>query len=253
MKKITPNGKLIKEIRQQRTEGALQKEMAFAVRVSLRQLRLIENSNHPITVPILERIASYLAVPKEQIAFAIDAPRLVPPASANVVSLFSERDKERLIPRHDEENAHASMDQDQLFKDASNSHDLKAHIDTKLNDETASYVQELTGILSSLTWGERDILEDIPATEEAALCRRIRELLVLLKGNDVWLYQAQHFRSLPERDTLPPEGERRTTQMRLVIGFGPPGEYGEVTRMVPVDNGQPYILPAWDKFIQGLK
>jgi transcriptional regulator with XRE-family HTH domain len=253
MKKVVPNGKLIKEVREQRVEGSLQKEMAFAVGVSTRQLRLIENSNQPVTIPVLERIASYLGLPKERIAFAIDTPKLVPPSSKDVVSIVPELAKDRLIPRHDEEYATASMDESELFKDASNSHDMKAHIDTKLNDETSAYVQELIGILSSLTWAERDILEDIPATEEVALRQRIRQLLVLLKGNDVWLYQTRHFRRLPERYTLPPDGERATTEMRLVIAFGPPGEYGEVSKKVPIDHGQPFILPAWDKFVRELK
>jgi transcriptional regulator with XRE-family HTH domain len=248
MKKVVP--KLIKDIRQQRTEGALQKEMAFAVRISPRQLRLIENSNLPVTIPVLERIASYLRVPKERIAFAIDAPKLVPPSSKDVVSVVPELAKDRLIPRHDEEYATASMDEGALFKDASNSHDMKVHIDTKLTDETTDYVQELTGILSSLTWAERDILEDIPATEEVALRRRIRQLLVLLKGNDVWVYPTQHIRRLPERYTVAPEGERPRFEMRLLVAFGPPGEFGELSRKVPVDNGQPFILPAWDKFLR---
>jgi transcriptional regulator with XRE-family HTH domain len=162
MKKVVPNGKVIKELREQRTKGSLQKEMAPAVRISARLLRLVENANHPVTIPVLERIASYLGVPKERIAFAIDSPKLVPDSSKDVVSIVSERDKDRLIPRHDDEYATTSVDEGALFRDAHSSHDMKVHIDTKLTDETTDYVQELTGILSALTWAERDILEDIP-------------------------------------------------------------------------------------------
>lgn len=68
MKKVVPNGKVIKELREERTKGALQKEMAPAVHISIRLLRLIENTNHSITIPDLERIASYLGVPKERIS-----------------------------------------------------------------------------------------------------------------------------------------------------------------------------------------
>ncbi len=253
MKKVVPNGKLIKDLREQRPKGSLQKEMAPAVRISIRLLRLIENTNHPVTIPDLERIAAYLCAPKDHIAFAIDSPRLVPDSPKNVANSIPERDKDQLIPRHDEEYATASMDEGALFKDASNVHDMKVHIDAKLTDETTEYVQELTSILSSLTWSARSILEDIPATEEIALRRRIRQLLVLLKGNDVWVYPAHHIRRLPERYTVAPEGEKPTFEMRLTVAFGPPGEYRELSRRVPVDNGQPYILPAWDKFVRELK
>lgn len=250
MKKVMPNGQAIKEARERRTKGALQKEMAPAVGISPRLLRLIENANHPVTILLLERIASYLQVPKDRIAFAIDSPKLVLDSTKGAAC--PDRDEDRIIPRHDEECATACTDERSLFKDASNSHDLKVHIDAKLTDETAAYVEELTTILSSLTWNERDILEDILATEEVALRRRIHQLLVLLKGNDVWVYPTHHFRRLPERHTLPPEGEKHTTEMRLTVAFGSPGEYGELSRLVPVDNGQPYVLQAWDKFVRSL-
>lgn len=252
MKKVVPNGQVIKEARERRTKGTLQKEMAPAVGISPRLLRLIENTNHPVAILVLERIASYLQLPKERIAFAIDSPKLVPDSAKGAAHVGRDRDEDRLIPRYDEEYATACTDEGALFKDASTSHDLKVHIDTKLTDETAAYVEELTTILSSLTWNERDILKDISATEEVALRRRIRQLLVLLKGNDVWIYPTHHFRRLPERHTLPPEGEKPTTEARLTLAFGPPGDYGELSRLVPVDNGQPYVLQAWDKFVRSL-
>jgi hypothetical protein len=58
---------------------------------------------------------------------------------------------------------------------------------------------------------------------------------------------------VPERYTVAPEGEKPTIEMRLTVAFGPAGEYGELSRLVPVDNGQPFILPAWDKFLRQLK
>ncbi len=252
MKKVMPNGQAIKEARERRIKGALQKEMAHVVGIGIRVLRKIENANHPVTIPVLERIAAYLQVPKERIAFAIDSPKLVPESAKGAAHASLDRDEDRLIPRHDEEYATACSDEGALFKDASNSHDMKVHIDTKLTDETAAYVEELTTILSSLTWNERDLLKDVSATEEVALRRRIRQLLVLLKGNDVWVYPTHHFRRLPERHTLAPEGEKPTIEARLTVAFGPPGDYGELSRLVPVDNGQPYVLQAWDKFVRSL-
>jgi transcriptional regulator with XRE-family HTH domain len=252
MKKVVPNGRRIKEAREQLTKGTLQKEMAPAVGISIRSLRQIENANHPVTIPILDRIASYLHLPKEQIAFAIDSPKLVPDIPKDVSSIVPDRDQDRLVPRHDEECATACMDEGALLKDACTSHDMKVHIDTKLTDETTACVQELTSILTSLTWTERDCLQDLPATDEVGLRRRIRQLLVLLKGNDVWVYPTKHCRRLRERYTITPEGEKPTFKMRLTVAFGAPGEYGELSRLVPVDNGQPFVLPSLDKLLREL-
>lgn len=80
----------------------------------------------------------------------------------------------------------------------------------------------------------------------------LRQLLVLLKGNDVWVYPGQHTRRLPERYTVAPEGEKPTFRMRLTVAFGPLRGYGKLSRRVPVDNGQLYSLPAWDKFVREL-
>lgn len=80
----------------------------------------------------------------------------------------------------------------------------------------------------------------------------LRQLFVLLKGNDVWVYPGHHIRRLPERYTVAPEGEKPTFEMRLTVAFGPLGDYGELVRRVPVDNSQPYSLPAWDKFVREL-
>jgi hypothetical protein len=36
------------------------------------------------------------------------------------------------------------------------------------------------------------------------------------------------------------------------VTLGPPGEYGETTMRVPIDHGQPFVLPAWSRFKQTL-
>jgi hypothetical protein len=118
-------------------------------------------------------------------------------------------------------------------------------IDITLSDETAGYAEELFDILRSLTWEARDCRFDIPATKEIAIRRRIKMLLVLLKGNDVWVYQTSFFRRLPERYDPLPEGEDLELRSRLVVALGCPGEYGEVSIKVPIDHGQPFLLPGW--------
>ena len=39
-------------------------------------------------------------------------------------------------------------------------------------------------------------------------------------------------------------------ESRLTVAFGPPGEYGETSMKVPVDHGQPFVLPALSTFLE---
>lgn len=143
--------------------------------------------------------------------------------------------------------ASAPSDERHLYGEAARSHDLVCVIETKLDEETGAYAQELLEILGGLIWSRRNILEDISPATEIALRRRLRQLIVLLKGNDVWIYQTSVLRRLPERCTVAPEGEPCTYQNRYVVALGPPGGYGETTIHVPIDHGQPFVLPAWSR------
>lgn len=104
-------------------------------------------------------------------------------------------------------------------------------------------MEELLDSLTGLTRSAGSILDDLPIAEERVVHRRLRHLLALLKGNDVWVYEASYFRRLPERATVAPKDEPVTFESRLSIALGPPGEYGETTMRVPVDYGRPYNLP----------
>lgn len=231
--------------------GALQKEMAHDVRVSERQLRAIENKNAPVSVEVLERIAVYLGVSREEIAYAIDTPKLVPQVVPGVEKFLDDLVRDQVVPRFEKEPAYATMDEGRLLHDAQHSHDLKAQIDVALNGETSGYAEELTRLLTDLTWSKRDWTVELTPADEIALRRRLRQLLVLLKGNDVWVYYTRHMRRLPERFTVAPPEEPHEIKDRLVIAFGPPGEYGEVSMLVDVDNGQPWFLKGWNSRKQG--
>lgn len=246
MKKVTPKGDLIKDLREHLEKGSLQKEMAHAVGISERLLRSIENNSASIPIATLDRIATYLAVPRDRIAYAIDTPKLVPTGNDTAQRLMSELFQDRVIPRFENDTARASMDEGRLIHDAQNSEDITIQIDVKLTDETSEYAEELVRLLDTLTWSKRDWLAKPTAADEIALRRRVRQLLVLLKGNDIWVYYTQHTRHLPERFELPKEDEPREMKFRVAIVFGPPGEYGEESIDVRVDNGQPYFLKGWD-------
>ena len=248
MKKVIPNGTAIKQLREQLERLSTQKEFANAIAVSVRMLRKIENENTPISVVLLDRIAKLFGVHRDVLA----ATPLPPPAAgaspyADGLPLFE--DKDQLIPRHDWDYAQATSDESKLYNESASSHDLACVIEIPLTDETGGYAQELVDLLTGLTWSRRDILVDIPPSDQIAIRRRIRQLMVMLRGNDIWIYQTKVYRRLPERYDLPPEDEPATHQSRFVIALGPPGEYGETSMRVPIDHGQPFILPSWKKFM----
>lgn len=250
MKKFTPNGEAIKHLRSELDRLSTQKELANEIGVSIRMLRMIENENAPITTPVVERLAKALGVHREQILFSTGAPTLIPQVDSTseiVSSIFDDEDK--LIPRHDYDYARATSDEGRLYEEAERSHDMACIIEATLNEETGAYAQELFDLLGGLTWSKRDILVPIEPSEQIALRRRIRQLLVLLKGNDIWVYETSVIRRVPERYAA--EGEPSSMQFQLVVALGPPGEYGETTLKVPIDHGQPFILPSWKSMRRG--
>lgn len=253
MKKVVPDGGRIKALRINSERASTQKELAHEIRVSERKLRGIENGDAEIGVDVLDRLAKWFGVHREQLArpagqtAATSAPTAaVPPRDPDVFeNILADLGKDRIVPRHDYDLAYATTDEGMLFKEASRSHDVVCNIDIALSDETAAYAQELFDILGSLTWDVRDRRLDIPATEEIAIRRRIKMLLVLLKGNDIWTYYTSFFRRLPERYEPMPAGEYPDLRSRLVVALGAPGEYGEESIKVPIDYGQPFFLPGW--------
>lgn len=246
MKKVIPDGARIKQLRTNSEKASTQKELAHEIRVSERTLRQIENQSAAVGVDVLDRIAKWFGVHRAQICTSNEP--IGPsahPESGPTPKALAELFEDRIVPRHDYDLAYATMDEGKLFKEASHSHDVVCSIDIPLSDETAGYAEELFETLRSLTWEVRDCRSVVPATEELAIRRRIKMLLVLLKGNDVWAYQTSFFRRLPERYEPLPEGEYPYLRSRLVVALGPPGEYGEVSIKVPIDHGQPFFLPGW--------
>lgn len=260
MKKVVPNGGRIKDLRINSERVSTQKELAHQIRVSERKLREIENKDAVVGIDVLDRLAKCFGVHREQLtksagataaasaSTVIDLPR-APDVYQNILADLG---KDQLVPRHDYELAYATTDEGVLFKEASRSHDVVCSIDIALGYETLGYAQELFEILRTLTREARDCRFDVPATEEIGIRRRIKMLLVLLKGNDIWIYQTSFFRRLPERYEPLPAGEYPDLRSRLVVALGPPGEYGEETIKVPIDHGQPFFLPAWP-FLQEVR
>ncbi|RUW53701.1 helix-turn-helix domain-containing protein [Mesorhizobium sp. M1A.F.Ca.ET.072.01.1.1] len=246
MKKYTAKGATIKQLRDGLERLSTQKEMAAEIGVSERKLRMIENNNAAIPMTTVDRLAKALGVRREQIIYSEGGPAgveaLEPPIPPVPPVNSASEERPQIIPRFDWDYAYATSDETRLYHEASHSHDLVTTIEIAFTEETSAYAEELFEILGGLTYAKRDILKNIEPAEEIALRRRIRQLLVLLKGNDVWVYETSFFRRLPERMTLPPDGEEHTLQSRLLVALAPPGEYGERSLRVNIDHGQPFVL-----------
>ncbi len=243
VKRFKTKGRHIKELRERRERRATQKEFAYEVRISERQLRLIENRNKEITADVVDRIGKALGVPRQAIVFAIDQPRLVLTEGDELVAghAATEEPERVLVPRFDTDIASVVRDEAALFSDAKDKHVVVSHVLTRLTAETECYAEDLLDNLQSVTKENRDSSAPIDGREELRLRRRLRELLVLLKGNDVWVYATTHFKYLPEKDVVSEKRDYSHVEMQVIVAFGPPGEYGEDTVEVPIDHGQPWV------------
>lgn len=244
MRKIQLDGKKIKELRDGRDRAATQKEFAHEIRVSERQLRAIENKNALVTADVADRIAHAVNKPLQILLARDDGPPPSPQAAMqNAVQVAKPVRREQILPRFDKTTAHFVGDEAGLVELVKGNWILISHVLTALNAETSAYAEELISILQSLVWdprvGEQHRLD---GAEEIGLRRRIRELLVLLKGNDVWVYGDSNMKALPESYEMRPAGGRCDYEFQAIIAFGPPGEYGEISIHVPIDRGQPSIL-----------
>lgn len=251
MKKVIPDGKAIKELREQLVRLSTQKEFANALAISVRQLRKIENENASISVIVCDRLAQLLGVDTARVTLRRSSGLIGATPTAAQKPLAGD-DAERLVPRRDWDTATVTADDGELFREASRSDDLTCAIETPLNEETSAYAQELVELLVGLTWSQRDIREEISPAVEIATRRRLRQLIVLLRGNDIWIYATSVLRRLPERYDLAPEGEPVRYSFRLVLALAPSGENGETTRKVAIDHGRPFMLPTWNASMNSL-
>jgi hypothetical protein len=242
MKRYKANGELIKKLRQNRDRAATQKEFAHEVRISGRQLREAENRDAAMPRDILERIAKSLG--KSWQAIIVGGAEHTPAGASfsNLPAAQQALAKEPLVivPRFESTSASMTRDEVELVSQAKDNRVVVSHLMTRLATETEAYAEELLELLGSVTWTRRDCLAPMEARDELPLRRRVRELLVLLKGNDVWVYATTHLKFMPESDVMPPKRNWGEVHTQLIVAFGPPGEYGETSISVPIDNGHPW-------------
>ncbi len=243
--KFTTNGLKVKELRENREVRATQTEFADEIGISERMLCKIENENHPVEALILDKIAKAFGVHRQEIIFSSDGPRLVSEATAAAPAKkmpAQPDDAPTILPRFDTIYVQVVKGAAELYEQASGVHEVVPKFLVELNAETSQYVEEMVSILNFLTFHGRS--RNRPAdggSEDIKHRRRLRELVVMLKGNDVWVYADTHMKCLPESFEPDPNGQRQIHN-QLIIAFGPPGEYGEESVEVDVDHGQPIVL-----------
>ena len=244
VKRFKLKGQRIKALRQGRERRATQKEFAYELRISERQLRKIERQDLEVGAELLDRLSATLNVSRDELVYANAHPRLVSnnPPAFGVKWQPTECSQVTQIPRFYTYFATATDDETRLLDDAKNCHIVILHVHTKLTVETEKYAEELLDLMQSVTWKNRGALKPLDGRQELLLRRRLRELLVLLKGNDVWVYLTNNTKLLPESMIEVPDRSGSSMELQTIIAFGPPGEYGEDTLKVPVDNGQPRTI-----------
>ena len=237
MKRFVVDGAKVKAIRQEREQLATQKEVAYAAGISERTLRNIENGNVEVRADACRRLAGALEVRLEDIVFAANGPRLV--ASEPAPTAAPETGP-TLVPRFDTDIASFTQDENKLFKLASENSELVSELAVTLNPETELYVEELLSILERVSQDRWSGERALGNSEGVRVRRRMRELIVLLKGNDIWLYVTTHLKAYPESHVVLENGPRNY-RSQIIIAFGPPGEYGEESLTVTIDHGQPWM------------
>lgn len=236
MQKFKANGNEIKRLRLQDLHCSKQTDFADKVGIGIRTFRKIENNDHPITLAEAERIAAVLGVKWKTLVYGANGPQLVSaqPSPSAPEPEFDD------YPRFDFAYAHAVANELALYNLAISSETIISKSRIELNDELAGYASRVLEIAEILAHHRRQWTREVP--EEIALKRELRQLIVLLKGNDVWIYVHDHMKYLPESYTIV-DSKTRQIENQLIMIFDKPGEYGEDSVKVDVDNGQPIRLP----------
>ncbi len=230
---VKPDGAVIRRLRKAHPTASKQVEFARRAGISDRQLRDYENDDRPIHLELLKRFASILGTTYQTLMEQV-------PAAKPSVS------EPQLMPRHDTTYLRVIKDELALHTLARRSNTVVPHVLVPLNEELSRCAEELVEVLRNLTWSleRRALPDDDP---DFARRRRIRELIVTLKGNDIWIYADDHLKRLPVSDEYqldyPSDLEWQT-----IIAFGAQGEYGEDTVSVPIDHGRPWMLRPFIDF-----
>jgi transcriptional regulator with XRE-family HTH domain len=243
--KLVADGARIKELRTGGVAELPQKTLAGQCGISERQLRRMENQNVAAKLPVLERLASALGVAVDDISFGRRGPQLISgekkpaPETPEIIHL----------PRHTTASLPPVVSAQSLYELAKSSMEVVPHVLVDAGPAEMEMIEECLEILkviSDQAWFlGRPVASDAHDDAdfpEVSRCRRLAELLVLLKGHDI--------RILVESETYRyPLGSKPWLEgwdfhNHLLVAFAPPrGEYEEERVTVPFDRGRELNLP----------
>jgi transcriptional regulator with XRE-family HTH domain len=242
VKRFKVNGKHARQLRENRERRATQAEFAHEISVSERKLRLIETQNDEVSADVLDRMAKAFGVPRQALVYALTEPTLVADVARS--PKLEETEKKPnivVIPRYDEDLASVSSDEAEFFDKACANDVIVSYLQTKTTAETSAYIDEFITTLEALTRNARKYpWPPVDGRKALLIQRRLRELIVLLKGNDIWIYRTTHHKNLPESNVVIDNPPFMVSERQLIIAFGPVGEYGETMVKVTIDNGHPW-------------
>jgi transcriptional regulator with XRE-family HTH domain len=248
--KLMANGARIKELRISALADLPQKTVADQCGISERQLRRVENQNLTIARPTLERLAKVLGVDLGEIAFGVAGPKLVSDSANTRSAPQADINPEFVhLPRHTTTSLVPVSGAQGLYDLAEMSREIIPHVLVDVPPIQIAMIEECLEILKTIS--ERKWSYGCPVTPDShdlatfpdmSRRRRLAELCVLLKGNDIRiLAESELYRYPPEAE--PYLCDRRFC-FHLVIAFAPPrGEYEEERLTVPFDSGLDLVLP----------
>jgi DNA-binding XRE family transcriptional regulator len=250
--KLKPKGHRIKALREASETEYRQKTLAAKIPISERALRRIENEDKVTKAEVLRRIAGALNTTLEDIAYGSSGPRLVIENGKAVRGVSKKTQGAGPdftdIPRFSTAYLYPVKGAQHLFDEIGHAQEIAPHILIDAEPELFALIEELLTLLKGVMLREWSALgpalsDDFDDEEfpNVSRMRRMSEILVLLKGNDIRVAVGTHTKHYQDGETPWLEGQKWFTQ--LLIAFVPAGEYFEDTVEVPVDHGKDIRLP----------
>ncbi len=192
------------------------------------------------------RVPSSVPTPVAALSTPIKAPAPAFVEQANL-RLQKRWTETTITPRMESWPIYVITDEVKLLRLAMSVGVIIVHKLTHLTTETDDLANAVVSLLRNATSGYRRgklVMSSEGFVNEA---KRLKDMLVRLRGNDVWVYAEQHEKHLPESWDPPKELDWENTESQAIVAFGPPGEYGEEAVEVKIDHGYAHFSPPLSK------
>jgi hypothetical protein len=149
------------------------------------------------------------------------------------------------VPRMELKSIPRILEVEKLLELAGPWHVIVPHKLVSADAQTSDYISQVLAILQSEIERKQQSDEESPTPASLAAADDLKHLLVLLKGNDIFVYADTHFKMLPERWEIPYKPDPWNAELQLIIAFWPARDLETERVEIQVDNGQPhYVRPG---------